>query len=839
VLAGVPIAGRLAFANDGTTLAGSAAGTLPHASATLDVAGARVVASGRLDSAASGARDHWDVDAQGADLARLAPLLRLATDALPALAGRVDAQASVDGRWPALVTSGSAKLAEARFGELQLAAGRARWHLGSTPQAPLELTADVRELRQSGAGEPQRTLARAQLHVEGTLAAHRLTLDAASPAQPPAWLDVLSAEAPPASRETTPPATQGSALELKAQGSLDVDAAGSGPLQWRGQVQRLALRPGAPAKAPPWLAMNDVGLELRYDRAAARPSVALAPGRLQLPGGALRWTRLAWQGGARPVLDAQAELEPVAVAPLLARLQPDFGWRGDLVVAGRLDVRSAPRFEAAVEIVRQRGDLSVSDAAGTLALGLSDLRLALDARDGVWSFTQAFAGKTLGAMAAAATVRTDPGRLWPSADAPLSGVLEATVANLGAWGAWVPAGWRLGGRLHASASIGGRFGAPQYTGQVEGSGLGARNLLEGIDLHDGVLALRLQGETAHIEKFEAHAGDGRVAVSGGAVFGATPTARLDLVAEHALVLGRVDRRIVASGQAKLQLQADSIRLDGAFKVDEGLIDISRASAPQLGDDVRVVRAGTGADTANAPAASGRRLALDLALDLGPQLRMRGRGIDTLLRGQLALSAPAGKLALSGSVRTAEGHYAAYGQKLDVERGVIAFSGAPDNPRLDIVAVRPDLDVRVGVAISGTAQSPRVRLFSEPEMAEIDKLSWLVLGRATDGLGGNDVALLQRAALGLLAGERGSPTSDLTHRLGLDDLSLRQSDGEVRETVVSLGKQLTRRWYVGYERSLNATAGTWQLIYRIAQRFTLRAQSGLDNSLDLIWTWRWQ
>jgi translocation and assembly module TamB len=62
---------------------------------------------------------------------------------------------------------------------------------------------------------------------------------------------------------------------------------------------------------------------------------------------------------------------------------------------------------------------------------------------------------------------------------------------------------------------------------------------------------------------------------------------------------------------------------------------------------------------------------------------------------------------------------------------------------------------------------------------------------------------------------------------------------VRETIVSLGKQLSRRWYVGYERSLNATAGTWQLIYRIAQRFTLRAQSGEDNSLDAIWTWRWQ
>jgi translocation and assembly module TamB len=60
---------------------------------------------------------------------------------------------------------------------------------------------------------------------------------------------------------------------------------------------------------------------------------------------------------------------------------------------------------------------------------------------------------------------------------------------------------------------------------------------------------------------------------------------------------------------------------------------------------------------------------------------------------------------------------------------------------------------------------------------------------------------------------------------------------VRETVITLGKQLSRRWYMGYERGVNATTGTWQLIYRIAQRFTLRAQSGQENSLDVIWVWR--
>jgi translocation and assembly module TamB len=191
------------------------------------------------------------------------------------------------------------------------------------------------------------------------------------------------------------------------------------------------------------------------------------------------------------------------------------------------------------------------------------------------------------------------------------------------------------------------------------------------------------------------------------------------------------------------------------------------------------------------------------------------------------------------VQAENGTYQAYGQKLEIERGLVSFTGPVENPRLDILALRPNLDVRVGVSVGGTALSPRVRLYSEPEMADADKLSWLVLGRAPEGLGRADTALLQHAAMALLAGEGDSGPDKVLHALGLDDLSVRQEgEGELRSTVVSLGKQLSRRWYVGYERGVNSTAGSWQLIYRIAQRFTLRAQSGEDNALDLIWTWRW-
>ena len=438
--------------------------------------------------------------------------------------------------------------------------------------------------------------------------------------------------------------------------------------------------------------------------------------------------------------------------------------------------------------------------------------------------------------------------------------MELNVANLGAWGTWIPAGWRLGGQMKASALFSGRFGAPEVNGDIQGSALSVRNFLEGVNVSDGEVSISLRGDNARIERFSARGGSGSISIEGGAALGATPSARLQLKAEHFVLLGRVDRRIVTSGSAQLGFSADALSVTGAFSVDEGLIDFTRSDAPALSDDVQVVRAAASGAAGNARnrqrpqpvealptdaagsdpavAATPRNLALNLKIDLGSQLRLRGRGIETGLRGELRLTAPGGRLAVDGTVRATNGTYAAYGQKLTIDRGLITFNGPPENPRLNIEATRPNTDIRVGVQISGTAQNPRIRLFSDPEVSDVDKLSWLALGRASDGLGSADTALLQTAALALLAGEGDGITEQFTKAIGLDELTLKQADGEVRETVISLGKQLSRRWYVGYERGLNATEGSWQLIYRIARRFTLRAQSGFENSLDLIWTWRW-
>ncbi|MES3010878.1 MAG: translocation/assembly module TamB domain-containing protein [Pseudomonadota bacterium] len=841
-LADVPVEGELALQQSATAPA--------HATAQLQLAGNRLNAEASLSPAKGPAAYQADVTVDAPTLQRLQPLMALlpteprtsTANGKPAplrIAGAVQGKAKLQGQDAVLTSQGQLAVRGLVAGPAQLQQADLNWQLGTALDAPMQLQAKLSQLVLPGP-----SLDSLQLALDGTARAHTLNLlaDARLPATT-------------ATGAATAPARKANAV-LKLQGGLG-QATGAAPsllaTAWRGTLQQLALSDPAKPGAP-WLATRDVVLALQW--AEALHSVEAQPGQIDFRVGttasALRWRTALWQqtlgadgtaGSTR--YDVQGTLDPLVVAPLLAELQPDFGWGGDLVVGGRIALKSDPSPVADVVLERLRGDLQISDETDTQALGLTDLRLALSANNGVWNFTQALAGESVGVAVGAFTARTRPGEAFPNADTPLQGVLELQVKNLASLATWVPPGWRLGGALQSSASLAGKLGAPEFTGQLQGQKLSVRNVLQGVNVTDGDVAISLRGETARIERFSARAGNGTLRLSGDAALGAVPSANVQVVADKFQVLGRVDQRVVASGQAQLRLAANRVALDGQFTVDEGLFDFTRSDAPTLASDVVVKRAPNQPGTTPpapkpaAPSAAQRVLVLNLGIGLGEQLRLKGRGLSTRLQGDLRLTSPGGKLALIGAVRTVGGNYDAYGQKLSIDRGVVTFIGPIENPRLDIEATRPKTDIRVGVTVSGTAQNPRVRLFSEPDLPDVDKLSWLVLGRASSGLGRTDTALLQRAAVALFAGEEEGAVTKLTRSIGLDEISLRQTDGEVRETVVTLGKQLSERLYVGYERGLNSTAGNFQLLYRIAQRFTLRGQTGLDNAVDFIFTWRWQ
>jgi len=792
------------------------------------------------------------------------------------LDGEVQADVRAQGMWPPQQLQGQVRALSLSVQPLSgpavtlaSAQGEAAIDLRQ-PNAPLRMNLQAQGLKVASVRVEQ-----ARLELDGTAAAHRLSLQAAGQVQngSGSGSGTGSGAVVDASQAVhLNVALTGAWSELPSVGARG--ASTSPTLAWKGRLQEAQARFAAPPERPPLLQVQPV--DLSWQRGPTGQRLSVQATRLQLMGADVALERLSWS--STDEVDVSARLEPLAVAPWLARWQPQAGWGGDLLIGGRLRVHHSlvRPWEVDVELARLSGDLSFSEATveGSSAqrLGLRDASFVLQARDGVWTAQQKLDGRVLGLLTGRQQVQAASASALPDGASAVSGELALQVSNLRPLAAWLPAGWRLGGAVQAQARWQGTLAQPRLSGWVEGSQLGLSQSILGVHLTDGRVRLELEGDRVSLVRLEAlDGGKGSLCMQGEMQLTTPLQARLSAQAERFAALQRVDRRIVLSGDAAATLAELRLEVRGRVKVDEGLIDISRSSAPTLGDDVSVRRRGaavveqggvaapgaggngqaTGQATAQSKGRAGRpapthQIDAQIALDLGNRLRLMGHGLDGMLVGQLSLTTPQNKPAIHGSVRVDKGTFAAYGQKLDIQRSNITFTGLVENPRLDILAMRPqspaaqDSDVKVGVRITGSAQDPRVRLYSEPSLSETEQLSWLVLGRGPSGLGGADIGLLQSAAVALLSGDgnNAGPTDRIIALLGLDDLSVRQTDGAVRDTVVNVGKQISRFWYVGYERNLSATGGNWQLIYSLARRFKLRAQAGEDNAVDLIWQWRW-
>lgn len=608
------------------------------------------------------------------------------------------------------------------------------------------------------------------------------------------------------------------------------------------------------------------------------------------------------QADGRTTLRSQGTLTdlPLAWANTVARhgqpLLGSLGLGGDLRLAGAWDIDTSaatPRLQAHLE--RSAGDLQLllddADASpkraapganrantpapgDTTPAGLREARLQLRL-DGAtlhaslhWNSTHL---GTLQAQASTQLTGTPAGDwAWPQ-DAPLNASVHATLPALGVWSTLAPPGWRVRGTLAADMRLAGTRAAPQWSGTLAADDFAVRSLLDGVDLQNGQLRATLRGQQLSIDTLTLHGGRGsgaRIAgysgnrsaapTDGGSLHASgdiawsmvdgAPAIRMNLQAQlQALqLLVRADRQLSVSGALQAQFGDGQLALHGNLTTDRATIVLPEAGTPTLGSDVVVHRSAatqTDAISNNAPAttqsAPRKPPMVDLRLNLGDDFAVQGYGLTTRLQGQLTLHSQAGTpLQVRGEVRTDAGRYRAWGQMLDVETGLLRFSGRYDNPQLDILALRPNISVRAGVQVSGTAQAPRVLLYAEPDMPDAEKLSWVVLGKNASG-GGAEAALMQQAALALL-GSKGAPGDGIARSLGLDEVGFKgpQAGQDASSAALTLGKRLSKDLYVSYERSLSGVTGTLFIFYDLSRHLTLRGQTGEQSALDLVYTVRY-
>ncbi len=729
---------------------------------------------------------------------------------LPQLAGSTDGEAELRGN--ATQPSLQALRAQIKQLQLQLPAQPGTWTLA---EASASWAASAGRLQVKG------------LQGEGWL----LDTAEAQGGSAQAWTWRAKGHAPPAN-----PGDPKQPWRLEGQTAAPVHSAGDSRWTW----PALQLSVGPPDRmAAAWFNLNDTTFE------ASPSSAALRGGQVRLWGEALRIMQadMAWPQGW-PARQLNLALEgKVRPATWLAAADPTSAWRGDMQTDLQLRLRQtgtqAP--ELSLQGARTLGDLRQGDTP----LGLRDVQLKLlRSSAGAWQADFGLQSSVLGNSQLSA--RTGAGGL------NLTGRVQAELGALRPLRPWLPAGLELRGKAKLAATLSGSLAAPHLVGQGDiqierlqhaASGLGGRNGSVSLGFGENRLRLtqfQLQG-LGDKDDGGWLKGEGELSW-GGSASPRNPSGSLRVQAEAFRLLNRFDRQLVTTGQAELGFNSQRLKLHGQFSADRGLLDISQGDAPSLDDDVDVRRT-SDKTPAEARKAGTLQRDIDLRFNLGQALRLQGRGLASRLMGELRFvdkTSPGSSVnataQTTGKIELGGGRYKAYGQTLDIESGELRFTGALDNPRLDILALRPDIEARVGVQVTGSAQTPRVRLYSEPDMPDNDKLAWLLLGRAPEELGRNDTALLQRAALALVAGEGENPAAQLMDKLGLTEFSVNNNDDA--GTTLRLGAQLGRRWSVAYERSLNSATGSWQLVYRAGQRLRLRAQSGTDSAIDALWLWRY-
>ena len=731
------------------------------------------------------------------------------------------------------------------------------WHdLGAQAQVHVAATAKRLDINQ----QPVRDL---QLELQGTLRALALQL-----------------------RAKTEVGSQQLALELQSHGG-QVQAG-----HWQGRLDSLLLTLRDGVQTSPWIAQLRQPVELDWQQSAQLRAFTVAAGALGLSGPAagnaqVVWQPVAWSqqgsGAVSTRWSSRGQLQgvPLAWLELLGQTRlANLGLRGDLVFGGQWDASqdsgSAKGLRLNASLQRSSGDLQLlatEPGSAPLAAGLRDARVTISVQQEALRADLLWASDAGGNAQATFSTRLQSGAssLW-AADAPVQARLHADLPRVGAWSLIAPVGWRIHGTLEADATLSGTRATPVWKGNLLARDMAVRSVVDGIDFSNGLLRLVIDGQHMDIAELTLQgaggAAGGQLLASGSVDWlpGApgSPIAQglrmaLDAKAQALRVTARPDQRLVVTGNLAARLIDGRLVLRGVLKADQALFVLPQDSAPKLGSDVVVVRPqpvpSKGAQRAGVnPSASPPNAAvqaqsvvpdLNIVLDPGPNFQVQGHGLVTRLSGLLTLQAE-GRGAtprLTGELRTVNGTYRAYGQRLNIEEGTMRFTGAYDNPALDIRAVRPNLTQVVGVQIGGTAQLPVVRLYSDPDLPDSEKLSWLILGHAGTN-GGAETALLQQAALALFSGKGGAPTDGLVRAFGLDEVSLGRAattnlDGSAgSEATVKLGKRISRDFYVAYERSLAGTLGTFYVFYDLSRRFTLRGESGEQSAVDLIFTARY-
>ena len=397
-------------------------------------------------------------------------------------------------------------------------------------------------------------------------------------------------------------------------------------------------------------------------------------------------------------------------------------------------------------------------------------------------------------------------------------------------------GEKAEGKLNANLRLGGDLQSPQLFGQMQLGGIDIDGNFMPFDMQPSQLVMNFNGTRSTLQG-TVNTKQGQISLSGNADWTQIDNWRAQVAAKGSRV------RITVPPMVRLDVSPDVVftatpslfSLDGSVDVPWARIVVNDVPESAVGVSSDEVMLDKNLQPIKQQSA-GIPINSNLTIHVGNNVRLSAFGLKARLTGDLKVAQDKQGLGLNGQINIPEGRFHAYGQDLIVRKGELLFSGPPDQPLLNIEAIRnPDAtedDVIAGVRVTGSADQPKAEIFSDPVMSQQEALSYLLRGQGLSS-GQSDSAAMTSMLIGMGVAQSGQVVGKIGETFGVSNLALdTEGVGDSSQVVVSgyVLPGLQVKYGVGIFDSL----ATLTLRYRLMPKLYMEAVSGVDQALDLLY-----
>ncbi len=397
-------------------------------------------------------------------------------------------------------------------------------------------------------------------------------------------------------------------------------------------------------------------------------------------------------------------------------------------------------------------------------------------------------------------------------------------------------GEKAEGRVNANLRLGGDVQSPLMFGQLQLNGIDVDGNFMPFDMQPSQITMNFNGASSTLQG-EIRTQQGQISLNGDADWRQIENWRARIAAKGSRVRITVPPmvRLDVSPDVEFNATPSLFTLDGSVDVPWARIVVKEVPESAVGVSSDEVMLNENLQPKEAKSAA-IPINSNLMIHVGNNVRIDAFGLKARLTGDLKVAQDKQGLGLNGQINIPEGRFHAYGQDLIVRKGELLFSGPPDQPLLNIEAIRnpesTENDVIAGVRVTGSADQPKAEVFSDPAMSQQEALSYLVRGQGLDS-GQSDSAAMTSMLIGMGVAQSGQVVGKIGETFGVSNLALdTQGVGDSSQVVVSgyVLPGLQVKYGVGIFDSL----ATLTLRYRLMPKLYLEAVSGVDQALDLLY-----